>query len=103
MSNNHLPDRVGRRRSDTLHLMLGAPLLCALLSTLAWVEWAVQGFAPELSPRHWLDYHGALFLGMSFAGGFITLLAAGLLLLLGNIAMALGETTTRAFRRFRGF
>ncbi|OOG42311.1 hypothetical protein B0E52_09920 [Rhodanobacter sp. C06] len=86
-----------------LRLILGAPTLCIVISLFSWIEWAAQGFAPELSPRHWLDYHGALFLGMSFAGGVIALLASALLWTFGIIAMAFGEGLLRALRRRRGY
>lgn len=102
MSNNRLPVHAGRESPATLRLVLGAPLLCILISLFSWIEWAAQGFAPELSPRHWLDYHGALFLGMSFAGSFVALLAVGFLWMLGIIAMAFGEGFLRALRRCGG-
>lgn len=102
MSNNCLPVHAGRESPAMLRLILGAPLLCILISLFSWIEWAAQGFAPELSPRHWLDYHGALFLGMSFAGGVIALLASGFLWMLGIIAMALGEGFLRALGRCGG-
>jgi len=103
MSNNRLTVHAGRESPTMLRLILGAPLLCILISLFSWIDWAAQGFAPELSPRHWLDCHGALFLGMSFAGGVIALLASGFLWMLGIIAMALGEEFLRALRRYRRY
>ncbi len=99
MSKKRLPVDPGRESPAMLRLILGSPLLCILLSLFSWIEWAAQGFAPELSPRHWLDYHGALFLGMSFAGGVVTVLAAGSVWVLGIIAIALGERLLGALRR----
>jgi len=101
MSNNRLPVHAVRESSVTLRLILGAPLLCILIGLFSWIEWAAQGFAPGLSPRHWLDYHGALFLGMSFSGGIVAFLASGFLWILGIIAMAFGEGFLRVLRRCR--
>lgn len=102
MSNHRLPVPADRPSSTTWRLLLGIPLLGITLSLLSGIEWAVQGFAPDLSPHHWLDDCGVLFLVMSFGGGVVALLAAGLLLTLGIIALVIGEGCLRAVRRKRG-
>ncbi|MEW9573803.1 hypothetical protein ABQJ54_18775 [Rhodanobacter sp. Si-c] len=97
MSNNDLTNQA----PAWLRLTLGVPLLCMLVGLFAWVEWAVQGFTPELSPRHWFDYGGMLLADMSFAGGIATLLIAGVLWILGIVAMELGERSLQALHRWR--
>jgi len=102
MSNHSLPAPAERPLPALWRLLIGTPLLCIILSLLSGIEWAIQGFAPDLSPRHWLDDCGALFLAMSFGGGVAALLAAGLLLTLGLIALVIGEGCLRAVRRKLG-
>ena len=102
MSTRRSPVHADRESPITLRLIIGIPLLCVLISLFSWIEWAVQGFAPELSPHHWLDDHGAVFLGMGFGGGVVVLLATALVWTLGIIALGIGGGCLRVLRHWRG-
>ena len=82
-------------------LLIGVPVLCAVMVLCAWVAWANNGFPPDLAPRHWFDQGIAFLLGLVFCGGLTIVFGLGMLWIFGIVAGVFGEGVIAARRHLR--
>lgn len=99
MSTIHPSSHAVCGKSTVLHLLVGIPVLLAIMAACAWVAWAHFGFPPDLSPRHWWGLGIASLMVMVFWGGLMIALGVAVLSIFGVIAGAFGESVITAWRR----
>ena len=82
-------------------LLIGVPVLSAVMALCAWVAWANNGFPSDLAPRHWFDQGIPTLLGLVFCGGLTLALGLVMLWIFGIVAGVFGEGVIAAWRHLR--
>lgn len=100
MSHDQSFEIKGDKPTVEQRLLIGTPVLAALLLLCAEFGWVVAGKPPELSPARWLSHSIALFASISL-GVFALLIVVAVLWSLGSMAVMLGGAIIGSYRRWR--
>jgi len=100
MSHDRPSEIEGNKPTVEERLLIGTPVLTALLLLCAQVGWDVAGKAPEFSPSRWLSHSIAISASISL-GVFAVLIVIAVLWGLGSIALMLGGAIIGPYRRWR--